>query len=702
MATRWATVVSVALGFLLLPCPAEAYIGPGAGFAVLGSFLVLAAGIVLGGLVLATWPLRFLLRAWRRRRSYGKSTVDRVIILGFDGMDPELAEELMAAGRLPNLAKLRETGAYSHLATSCPAMSPTAWSSFMTGAGPGRHGIFDFLSRDPRTYLPDLSSAQIRPPRRILRLGRFRFPLSRPSIRLLRRSKPFWRVLGEHGIFSTVLRVPITFPPERFNGLLLSGMCVPDLRGSQGSFTFFTTGGAAEHIGGERLPLERKNGAFRGALPGPPRLSAPEGEPAVTELRLRLNGGRTGVLDIGGQRVTLRPGEYSEWVPISFRLGPGLRANGICRFLLRQVSPEVELYASPINVDPERAALPISHPAAYSVYLSKKLGRFATLGLAEDTWALNEGVLDDSAFLKQCQLFYEERERMLFNALANTRHGCVVCVFDTTDRVQHMFWRYREEDHPAPIEEEAGPFRNAIEASYEQADAVVGKVMQQLRKRELLLVMSDHGFKTFRRGVNLNAWLRENGYLRLKPGAMGEAEWLRDVDWEHTRAYALGLGGLYLNVSGREAQGTVAPSEAEALKEELSQKLTGLRDNEKEAIAIACVFDTAAVNPGPYVDRGPDLTIGYASGYRASWGTAQGKASGPVIEDNTRRWSGDHCLDPRLVPGVLFSSRRLGPSPPRIIDIAPTVLALFGIQAPGYMQGRSLLGGGEKEASAHG
>jgi predicted AlkP superfamily phosphohydrolase/phosphomutase len=691
----WAIVAVGAAAFLFGAVPAHAYIGPGAGFAVLGSFLTMAAALVLGGVVLLTWPLKLLLRRRQWRRIAARSQARRVVVLGLDGLDPGITEQMMAAGRLPNLARLREQGTYRPLATTCPAMSPVAWSSFSTGTGPGRHGIFDFLHRDPRTYLPDLSSTELRPPRRGLRLGPWWIPLSRPTLRLLRRSKAFWTVLGENGIFSTVLRVPITFPPERFRGLLLSGMCVPDLRGTQGSFTFCTTApDKAARIGGEHAPLTREGRGCRGELAGPPRPGAADGAPARLRFRLEpLRDGRAR-LTIDGQRVTLTQGEYSDWTPVSFRLAPGMRATGICRFLLKSASPEVELYVSPINVDPDRPSLPISHPAIYATYLAKRLGRFATLGLAEDTWALNEGVLDDAAFLTQCRLFFAERERMLMNALANQRHGCIVCVFDTTDRVQHMFWRAREADHPANAG--APPEGDPIAEIYEEADALVGRVAAQVGSDDVLMVMSDHGFASFRRGVNVNAWLREHGYLTLKEGASGEAEWLRDVDWSRTRAYALGLGGLYLNLRGREAQGIVPPGEAAALKRELIEGLTAVRDGDRQAIPH--VFETAEADPGPYSDVGPDLIVGYAPGYRASWEAAQGKAGGPVISDNTRRWSGDHCLDPELVPGVLFCSRPLGPDEPRITDIAPTILALFGVPVPHYMEGRPLLGEGAGDA----
>ena len=286
---------------------------------------------------------------------------------------------------------------------------------------------------------------------------------------------------------------------------------------------------------------------------------------------------------------------------------------------------------------------------------------------------------------------------MLLNALRNNRHGCVVCVFDTTDRVQHMFWRYREGDHPANSGKESSAFREAVEDAYEQADALIGKVVSGLRDRETLIVLSDHGFKSFRRGANVNAWLKEHGYLCLRPGTAGETEWLRDVDWDRTRAYGIGLGGMYLNIQGREAHGTVPRDEAGALKRELIERLTGLLDEETGQVAVIRVFDTAEVNPGPYADSGPDLAIGYAPGYRASWDAAQGKVAGPVIEDNTRRWSGDHCLDPDGVPGVLFVNRQVEASGARIMDIAPTILDLFGIRAPTYMQGRSLLAASGKD-----
>jgi predicted AlkP superfamily phosphohydrolase/phosphomutase len=280
---------------------------------------------------------------------------------------------------------------------------------------------------------------------------------------------------------------------------------------------------------------------------------------------------------------------------------------------------------------------------------------------------------------------------MFLAGLDRLRGGSLSCVFDATDRIQHMFWRYIEEGHPAARGKEASPHKDAIEQIYVHNDAFVGRVVDRLREGDLLMVLSDHGFTSFRRGVNLNAWLLAHGYLALKPGTDGKAEWLRDVDWSKTRAYALGLAGLYLNVQGREAEGIVAPGEeAQRLKNELVARLSGLRDEERSYVGIREVFDTARLYHGPYLREAPDLLLGFNEGYRTSWDGATGMASGPVFEDNVKAWSGDHIVDPRLVPGIFFCSEPIDTKDPGLVDIAPTVLRLFGLEPPPHMDGRPL------------
>src|SRR6058998_2659230 len=431
---------------LLFPARSDAYAGPGAGFAVLSSFWTLFVALLYSLYAFFTWPFRHLVRLVRRRKAYGKAQIKRAVILGFDGMDPELAQRFIDQGMLPNLAKLREQGTFQKLRTTFPAISPVAWSTFMTGVNPGKHNIYDFLARDANNYLPFLSSAEIKGPKRQLKIGKYTIPLGKPTIKGMRRGTPFWHWLGKAGIFCSVIRVPVTFPPEKFPGVLLSGMCVPDLKGSQGTFCFCTTRNSGQKFreGGVRIPIERNGSALHSYIPGPEDpLAGGSGRALRVAFQIRPDGTKNRArITVGSESFTLKVGEYSEWVPVKFKAGLGFSARGICRFYLKELSPEVEVYVTPVNIDPGRPDLPVSHPVTYSIYLSKPFGPYATLGLAEDTWALNEEVLDDQAFLAQCYSNHDDRERMLFDALEKTRQGLCACVFDTTDRVQHMFWRY--------------------------------------------------------------------------------------------------------------------------------------------------------------------------------------------------------------------------------------------------------------------
>lgn len=694
----WVTLATAIIALLWSEL-ALAYIGPGAGFALVGSFLAIFFAFLTAIVSLLIWPFRFVIRYVRRRKARERSDVKRVIVLGFDGLDPHLADQWIAEGRLPNLAKLAQQGSFSRLQTTYPSISPVAWSSFMTGVDPSRHNIFDFLSRDLRTYKPQLSSSQVGGATRTVRIGEWVIPIGKPTVMNLRKSRAFWTILGEHGVSSNVLRVPLTFPPEKFAGLLLSAMCVPDLRGTQGSFTYYTTdpaeaGGTAEApetTGGERRLVTIRDNIIEAQLPGPAN-SMRSDEPQIQlPFSMKLEGD-SAVLQIAGQRFRLKEKEYSPWVRLSFKVAPGIKAHGIARFYITRLGPNFGLYVTPINIDPGQPALPISWPTVYSVYLSKLIGEFATLGLAEDTWALNERVIDEEAFLKQTLDHHEEREKMFLNALRKSSEGVIACVFDGTDRLQHMFFRYLDESHPANRGKDTVKYKHAIREMYERADELVGRVMAQLGPKEALLVMSDHGFQTFRRGVNLNTWLMQQGLLFLKDDAKVSGDWFENVDWSRTQAYAFGLAGLYVNQKGREAQGIVAPGEeTEALKRRIAGDLAGLRDEEAGDVAINEAFDSTKIHSsGPYRNNGPDLIVGYNRGYRASWEGAVGRVTETVMTDNTKSWSGDHCVDPRLVPGVLFSNWRVTQGQPAISDLAPTILRLFGVDVPDHMTGKPL------------
>jgi len=685
----------VALVAVLAPGPAAAYIGPGAGFALAAPAAFIGVTLFLVAAAILAWPFRKL---WRliRRRPRGKSLVKRIIVVGFDGQDPRVTDRLLAEGKLPNLARLAEQGAYHRLETTYPSITPVAWSSFSTGVQPGKHNIFDFLDRDRRSYLPILSSVRIGKVDRVLKLGKLRIPLAKPELTLLRRSKPFWKILGEYKIWSTVIRVPISFPPDKFYGAQLGAMSIPDLLGTQGTFILYTTRKSSDRFkeGGIRVPLQR-NGtpdAFDTVIHGPEN-SFLEGNPPLElplSIRLDRKAGLANV-KVNGTRLELAPGKLSDWVKLEFPAIPGVKVAGLCRMMVTELSEEFSLYLTPISLDPEAPAMPISHPSFYSAYLAKRVGPYSTMGLAEDTWALNEHVTNDATFWTQTVGIDDERRKMFLSALDRQRSGALVCVFDGIDRVQHMYWRYAEKGHPAQAHSENGEHVDAIETFYRRNDELVGQILPKVRKGDLLMVISDHGFTSFRRGVNLNRWLLDNGYLALKPGTDGSSEWLRDVDWSRTKAYAVGLSGMFLNIEGRESGGIVKPGEeAEALKAEIAAKLGGLRDTEKGEIGINEAFDSAKIYSGPYKGNAPDLLIGYNHGYRASWDCASGVVSGPVFEDNIKAWSGDHCVDPRLVPGVFFCNRAIDTDEPALIDIAPTALELFGLTPPAHMEGKSL------------
>jgi len=684
------------LYFLALASPLDAYVGPGAGFAFLSSFLVLFITFILAVFSFLSWPFRLLIKLMRGQKAYKKSRVDQLVIVGLDGMEPTLVEKFMAEGNLPNLSRLKKEGTYAHLKTTTPAISPVAWSSFMTGSHPCKHNIFDFLSRNTKNYLPELSSAWIGNPKKFLPLGKYKIPLSKPIIKGMRKSIPFWKFLGDAGIFSTIIRIPVTFPPEKFKGHLISGMCAPDLKGSQGTFTFYTSEKEKTKIdeGGVIIPLTISDNKIETYIPGPENSLLKKEEELKLPLKITLDStNKTANLNISGKKFTLKEKTLSDWVKITFRPGLGIKVRAICRFFISEISPNFMMYISPLNIDPEKPALPISHPFIYSVYIAKLLGSYTTLGEADDTWALNEGILDEDTFIKLAYDNHKESEDMLFNAIDKTKKGVVACWFQVTDSMQHMFFRYLDKKHPALKFGQNIKSAKTIEELYLNMDKLVGKVRDKLSKNSCLVIMSDHGFKQFRRGVNLNSWFYCNGYLNLKDGKSESGEWFKDVDWASTKAYGLGLGGIYINQKGRESQGIVSPGEETiALKTELKQKLSGLMDDgNNNAIAINYLYDRDEIPPGPYKENCPDFIVGYNEGYRVSWDSVSGKVNSTIFEDNIKAWSGDHCIDPKLVPGIFFCNHPINTKSPSIVDIAPTAMELFGLKAPEHMDGQSLL-----------
>jgi predicted AlkP superfamily phosphohydrolase/phosphomutase len=607
----------------------------------------------------------------------------RVIVIGLDGFEPRIVEPMLAAGELPHLARLREQGGYARVATTYPAQTPVAWSTFATGTNPGGHGIFDFIRRDPKTYLPDYSLTRYEQ----------KSPHLPPRAVNLRRGTPLWELLSAAGIASSIVRCPCTFPPDNLRGHMLAGMGVPDLRGGQGTSTLYTSreGTAAQES--EKVVSVRANasGAVVTHIIGPrnPRTRADfefaitiHPEPAARKIVIRSEG--------EPKVMELREGQWSDWLRVKFKTGFLQSVMGIVRFHLVSVEPVFELYASPVNFAPDAPLFPISAPPEYAGELARKLGTFYTTGMVEDHSGLNNGRLSEAAYLEQCEDVLREREQMMLYELQRPDEGLFFCLFDTPDRIQHMFWRFRENGAGRASTDLA----RVIEEHYRACDAVVGRALAFADDDTLFMALSDHGMSSFRRGVHLNSWLHENGLLALRPGVTpGEAagDFFRGVEWERTRAYALGLGGIYLNLKGREAKGCVDPGEAAALAASIAKGLASLRDPANGAVAIRGAVTREQVYSGPYAAESPDLIVNFAEGYRVSWGTALGGVPEGTFEDNERKWAGDHVIDPCLVSGALFMNRKFRTQEARLLDMAPTILEALGVPKGAAMEGGSLL-----------
>ncbi len=595
----------------------------------------------------------------------------KVIVLGIDGLDPRILERLMDGGQAPAFARLRALGAYRRLATTTPPQSPVAWSTIATGSNPGRHGVYDFVRRDPRRYRPELSI--LRPNPRNL-LGR-----RRAMFLPVRGATPFWSVTSEAGIPTTVVRWPLTLPPEPVSGAMLAGLGVPDLKANLGRYTLYTTRDAppseARRLKGDVVRLPAAAATMHTSVTGPERASVP------MELRVDREARRVTVR-LADQEHELDEGRWSGPVRIAFTVHVVRTVRGLCWFHLASVTPHVELYLSPIQADPRDPAFILSHPDAYAAELAEAIGDYHTLGMPEDTNALRDGCFDADAFLDLCDTVMAEREAMLWHELDRLSEGLLAFVFDTTDRVQHVFW--------PPGDGERG---RVIDDIYRRVDRVLGRLLDAIDAATALLVLSDHGFTAFRRAVHLNAWLVQNGFMSVDAAPRAEEQaLLRSVDWRRTQAYAVGFTSIYLNLRGRERDGIVAPDdEADELKRRIAETLCELRDPSTGQQVVERAYDAASLYDGPFLAEAPDLVVGYRPGYRASWRTAIGGNAETTIEDNRESWSGDHLVEPSRVPGILFINRRTDAPQARARDIAPTVLHLLRLPPPGDTDGRSLL-----------
>jgi predicted AlkP superfamily phosphohydrolase/phosphomutase len=611
------------------------------------------------------------------RRRVSRSGGKKVIVIGIDGMDPVLSESMMNAGQLPHLARLREAGGFSPLGTSIPPQSPVAWANFINGAGPGSHGIFDFIHRHPQEQCaPFYAAAETVGGKTLLR----------------RQGVPFWDYLDAAGVPTTFYDLPSNYPPspsQHGHHRCISGMGTPDMMGTYGTYQHFAEDGppeTADEAGGKRSRLVFESETARAHLVGPDN---PLGkEPPRLTIPFDVHRDRqanAAAIEVQGHKVLLKAGEWSRWTKVAFELPWYMpKVGGIVRFYLQEVAPHFRLYVTPVNLDPSAPATRMSEPDSFVKAVSKRLGPFYTTGFQEDYSARKNGVFDDDEFLRQAGMVLEERLALFDYALDDYDDGLLFFYFSSSDLQSHMFWWNSDERHPTRSDDETKKYFGHVRHLYQRLDAVVGDVVDRYGSRASILVMSDHGFANFGRQFNLNSWLRDNRYL----GPRDCASILRDADWSQTVAYGLGINGLYLNLKGRERDGIVEPGDRqEELLKKLAAELEAVTDDGQRVIRK--VYRADAVYAGTATGLAPDLIVGYCRGYRASWATCLGDLTEDVLLDNDSAWSADHCADALEVPGVLFSNRPIRARGPTLVDVAPSILAEFGLPAPASMTGRS-------------
>jgi predicted AlkP superfamily phosphohydrolase/phosphomutase len=619
-----------------------------------------------------------------------------VVVLGIDGMDPDLLQKFVAEGRLPNFERLMKEGTFSKLGTSIPPQSPVAWSNFSTGMDPGGHGIFDFIHRDPKTYQPVFSAADVIEPGRTLNVGDWVLPLSKGGARQLRTGETFWQILDKEGVPCTLIRVPANYPPVPTKARTLAGMGTPDLIGSYGTFTLYTNAEmwqGARASGGRIVRVDAVNHRACATLNGPPN-SLKKSQPDLTrEFCVDIDEEHDSArITVGKEVRLLHAGEWSDWVRFDFDLIPPFKKlPAMCRFYLRAVNPSLELYVSPLNIDPEHPALTLSTPSGYAAQLARRVGPYYTLGIAEDTKALEAGVFSDAEFVTQTDTLLAERERMLDAVLDDYHGGFLFFYISTVDQSCHALWRNSDAAHPAHAEADAA-FADRFQVLYADMDAMLGKVRARVGENATIIVMSDHGFAPYYKKVHLNTWLYQNGFLALvRPDEIGQHPLFDNVFWRKTRAYAAGLNGLYVNLIGREARGVVTTGkEYDALIDDLSAKLLAFRDPENGEQVITEVVRARDAFHGSQAAHAPDLIVGYNRGYRSSDDSALGTVTAELLTPNLGKWTGDHCMDHRLVPGILVTNRKLTQPEPDLLDLPVTILSLYGVKAPAQMSGRVL------------
>jgi predicted AlkP superfamily phosphohydrolase/phosphomutase len=628
------------------------------------------------------------------------STAKKVLILGIDGMDPNLLDRFISEGLMPNFKKLIAGGDFSPLGTSLPPQSPVAWSNFITGTNPGGHGIYDFIHRSPRDFELFLSTSRPEGEPNTLKLMGWNIPTSGGEMQNLRQGPTFWHVLNDHDIPATIFKMPANFPPKDCASRTLSGLGTPDLLGGYGTYSYFTSRRPANASrikdGGALYEVRLVDNSFKGKILGPLNLKA-EPEPSFSEFTFyRDPRNKIAKIVLEDEEFLLKEGEWSGWKRLSFKvmpsLMPGSAITGIVKFYAQQVHPGVKLYVTPINIDPVNPAVPISTPAAYAKELADTVGLFHTRGLPSDTKALSQMTLTDEEYLEQSLQILDERLVLFDYEINRFKDGCLFFYVSNIDQDSHMLWRCMDPGHPQYDPDARPEVKNAIRSHYQKMDQLIARALDKVDDRTTLLILSDHGFTSFEREVNVNSWLLDNGYLALlDPARRAETRDFRNIDWSNTIAYNCGLNGLYLNVVDREKTGTVFPDEVDRTMDEIAGKMEALVDEKTGRKAVQKLYRAKEVYSGPYLKEAPDMILGFSPGYRISDDSPLGEFPEEIVTDRDDKWAGDHCIDPETVPGTLVCNRQIEKTNPKLYDLAPTILKEFGIEPPAEMTGKPIL-----------
>ena len=609
----------------------------------------------------------------------GEQTMGKkVLLIGIDAMDPKIAEKMMDEGKMPNFKKLKDSGDYSRLETTTPPESPVAWSAAATGSNPGKYDIFDFIGRDPSTYLPKLHLAE--------ELS----GLTGTKYRSAMKGLPFWRITSDNGISTVVIRWPVTFPPEKVKGQMLSGLGTVDIKGFLNSYAFYTSE-TLEKITedtGKIITVNKQGNEIQTNISGPLIRKDNEITKSEVPMKIRLFGNHA-ILHVDGSGYKVDTNNWSDWIRVKFKVDFLTNVHGIFKVYLLGVEP-FNMYVTSVQIDPENPVVDITYPKGYGKELAKEIGLFYTQGMPEDTKAVTENNIGKEVFLEQIKQIEDERTKMFWHEFGRFKSGVFAFAFDAGDRLQHIFWENKVltgNNGELIISKEIVDY-------YTEKDLLLGDILNKIDNNTILIIFSDHGFSSFERAVSINTWLVENGYMALTKtiDANDSSGLFKYVDWSKTKAYSLGFASIFINLRNREGRGTVDEEDKDMVINEIIEKLSNLTDPKTGKTAIANLYRGKEIYKGEYAKDAPDIVIGFEQGYRMSWQNAVGGLTTEIFADNTEEWVGDHLIDRSYVPGIIFTNFKIKKENPNLMDIAPTVLALLSLDIPKDMDGKNLAG----------